>query len=471
MAATDIVDILGVDVRSAPVLARDCSFPIVDWVRRCPPDEVLSNIPIQIGAWEDGTVAPAITDYTDEIDFTDINADECEAPELSTTSTSCELIAPNMAEISVKSPLLNWKDLRTQFCRQRNVLPNQLCVFNSDGSIATGDPLVIDFVKFSTASLANYMIKQLTRAAMIGDDANTNEFDGLYNQLANGWTAPAQQPCGDEYNIAQVIDWGVLTGVGGPASPDATTIAGQSITLWGNVYPIPEGLNLAQLMEDILIDAVEINWADARGGVDMWELHMPWGLKKCMMNTATCMQPCQTCGSDPALNDVNFQDEGLRDRFIRMMNGDVIELMPSGRAVVPMQSRFVADNEMWLGPGSIGGRPSYVLFLDNIDRYLMSFGEITQAGFGVSQHESEMRDILAPDTNDDLMSVGQLQANIETQAFYWLIKTETIKCFRAYMIACAGLICCNRHLWVHLLNIDCCSAIEPCDERVVDVTP
>lgn len=470
MAATDIVDILGVDVRSAPVLMRDCSFPIVDWNRYCPPDEVIANIPIMIGAWEDGTVAPAMTNYTNEVDFTDINADECDVPKLKTTSESCELIAPDMAEVSIGTTELNWKDLRTQFCRQRNILPRQLCVFNSDGSLAEGNPFVIDFVRFATGQLSQYMVVQIANSALTGDDANRNEFDGLYNQLENGWMQPGQQPCGDEYNVANQIPWDVLTGNGGtPTSPDAVTVAGQSLTLWGNVYPIPEGINLAQLMEDILIDAVELNWADARGGVDMWELHMPWGLKKCMMNTAACMRPCQTCGTtDP--DSTRFEDEALRERFIRMMNGDVIELMPSMRTIVPLQSQRVEDNTMWLGPGSLGGRPSYVLFFDDIDRYINAFGDLANDGFNLFPR-SEMNQWIAPDAVDGIITNPQLTQSIQDMAFYWYIAQKTIKCLEASMIACLGMLVCNRHLWYKITGVDCCSVVEPCDDHITDVTP
>ena len=248
-------------------------------------------MPIRLGAWEDGTIAPAITDYTREVTLVD-PPDDCDVPTLRTSIDECELIAPNMAEIGIKTPNMNWVELRAQFCRQRNILPGQLCVFNSDGSIATGQPYVIDFIRFALNEQKHYMAQQLTRSAFIGDDANVNEFDGLYNQLENGWQqgTPA---CGDDLNVAQDIDWAVLTGVGPQASPDDVTIAGQTVTWWGTVYDVPEGLNLAQFLENLWLDAVEINWADAKGGVDMWENARSLWPKKvhvehCGMYAAVC---------------------------------------------------------------------------------------------------------------------------------------------------------------------------------------
>ena len=471
---TNIVDILGVDVRSASVLARDCSFPIVDWVRRCPGDEVLANLPIRLGAWEDGTIAPAIDNYTREIDFGTITPDGCNLPTLRTSISSCELIAPNMAEIGVMTPDINWKDTRTQFCRQRRILADQLCVFDSNGELDPGSEFVIDFIRFAMNEQNSYMVDQTGRSALVGDEANENEFDGLYNQLENGWPAPQDEPCDQELNVATVIEWDVLTdNAGNPTPPDAVTVDNGNnnldIDLWGTTYTIPEGLNLAQLFEDVLIDAVELNWADSRGGVDMWELHMPWGLKKCMLNVAACMQPCKTCGADNT--DINFEDPGLRERFINMLNGDMIELLPSMRAVKPLQSRFVDDNTMWLGPGSIGGRPSYVLFMDDITRYLAAFGDLANDGFGLhDMADNDMSDFFTPQTSDNLMSVGQLQGELEARAFYWYIKQETIKCLTVSMLACAGLLACNRHLWYKITGVDCCGVVEECDSHLVDIT-
>lgn len=56
---TTIVDIGGVDIRSAAVLNRDCSFPITNLSRRFPPDEFFNDMPIFFGGWEDGVTAPS----------------------------------------------------------------------------------------------------------------------------------------------------------------------------------------------------------------------------------------------------------------------------------------------------------------------------------------------------------------------------------------------------------------------------
>lgn len=456
MPGTDIIDIEGVDIRSAPIFARDCSMPIVNWIQECPPDEVFANMMINIGSWEDDTTAPAFTDYTRTIQLVD---DDCEVPTLQTSYTECELIAPNMAEISLGTPRTNWKELRTNFCRQRPILPNQFCPFDQNGNFAPGTQYDMNFYTFMLSELKTAIAELVVDAAMKGDNANVNEFDGLYNQLENGWQSSAGNACDDRYNIAQVIDWAALTGDPhgtGFAGPDDVTIAGQTVTWWGNVYNVPEGINLAQLFEDMWIDAVNINWANSKGGVDVWEAHIPWGQAKCLLNTAACMHACQTCGSEDSA--IRVDNEVAFERIQRLMDLTVMELRPSGVQIPLMQSQNVDPNTMWLGPGSIGGRPSYVLFFDQISRHLGLFDTDMNGGFGVNEFPT---DALTQMTRDSLATHG----GFETETLYHYVHQPTVKCVKAAMIMCAGLLVCNRHLWLKIENLDCCNAIEPCDDH------
>lgn len=457
MPGTDIVDIEGVDIRSAPIFARDCSLPIVNWIQECPPDEVFENMMIMIGSWEDDTTAPAFTDFTRTVTLTD---DDCDVPTLQTSYTECELIAPNMDEISIGTGNMNWKDLKQHFCRSRPILPNQMCVFDSSGNFAPGEPYSMNFFQFAMSELKRYMGEQVVTAALTGDVSEVNQIDGLYTQLENGWTQSAGNACDDRYNIAQVIDWAALTGDpngNGLAGPDDVTIAGQSVTFWGNNYPVPEGINLAQFFEDLWINAVEINWARKFGGVDIWEAHIGWDMAKCLVNTAACMTACQTCGGENPT--IRTDNEVVFERVQRLWDANMIELRPSNTQIALLQSQQVEENTMWLGPGSIGGRPSYVLFFDQISRHLDLYDTDMMGGFDVNRFAD---DPLTQMTRSSLMENG----GFETETLYYFLHQTSIKCIEAQMIMCMGLIACNRHLWLKVENLDCCAIVEDCDDHI-----
>jgi hypothetical protein len=464
--STDIIAITneaGVTLESASFFNRDCHFPITDLIRRCPPDEVMANIPTMLGSWADDTVAPSITDYDDIIDYVTNAADECRAAIVRSTMTTCELIVPNQVCMTLETPELNWKDLFTRFCRSRNIRPGAMCVFNPDGSLAIGEPYTVDFIRFSLTTLSRAMAKIITRNTLIGDDANADQFDGIHTQLINGWnptTNTANPTCGDEFDIATTIDWNTLTGgtVGGCASPDDETIADQTLTVWGEDCAIPAGLNLAEFLEDFWIEKVQVEWANAFGGVDAWEAHIQHGQAKCLINTAACMQPC-------GLDASNILDPGLRERFRRLRLTNMVELYPSGTVFPMLQSRYVAANTMWFGPRSIGGNPTYGMFFENMDEYLAQLS-------GVGGLYGSGRGMIPP-TKDMLLPVTQdfLNFGFEDAAIFWDLFKETAFCVRASMMACAGVLTCARHLWLRVQNVCCESTcITQCDERLTLTT-
>lgn len=461
--STDIVTITnqaGVQLHSGSFFNRDCHFPITDLIKRCPPDGVLANMPTHLGAWEDGTKAPAITDYDDIIDNTANVNDACRAAIVRASVTTCELTVPNQICMALETPRLNWRDLKLEFCRMRNILPGQMCVFNSDGSINQGDPYAVDYIRFALTTLSRAMAKLLTRSVLTGDDANRNQFDGLYTQIDNGWgaaTAPATS-CGTEFNVGTTIDWNALTGGTGCASPDARTIAGQTITIWGQQCAVPAGLNLAQFLEDFWIEKVNVEWADAFGGVDAWEAHVRHGQAKCLINAAACMQPCNLQAS-------NIIDPDLRNRFARLRQANMVELYPSGTTFPMLQSRWVPNNEMRFGPRSIGGRPTYGMYFHRIDDYLDMLNDgMYGQGRGM---------ILPRSRHDRLIPIDQdfLNFGFENQAIFWDIFKETALCVRATMMLCGGLLACSRHLWLRVQNV-CCpeTCITQCDERLTITT-
>ncbi len=465
--STDIIALtneVGVTLESASFFNRDCHFPITDLIKRCPPDEVMANIPTMLGAWADGTVAPAITDYEDEIDFTINGADECRAAVVRSRMTTCELIVPDMACMTLETPQLNWKDLYTRFCKSRNILPGQMCVFNPDGSLAIGQPYTVDFIRFALTALSRAMAKTLTRNVLIGDDAQQNQFDGIYTQIDGGWLPSPQgvgQTCGDEFNLATVIDWNALTGGTGCSGPDAETTGTdlqRTITIWGETCIIPAGMNLAEFLEDFWIEKVNTEWANAFGGVDAWEAHIRHGQAKCLINAAACMQPC-------GLDASNIIDPGLRERFRRLRLTNMVELYPSGTTFPMLQTRYMGDNQMRFGPRSIGGHPTYGMFFENMDDYLAALsgvGGLYGSGSG-----------FVPPNPDTLLPITQdfLNFGFEDSAIFWDLFKESAFCVRASMMACAGVITCGRHLWLTINNV-CCenTCITQCDERLVFIT-
>jgi len=266
--ADNIATLDGVEILAAPVLFRDCAFPITDARRYCPPDDVLQNFPIFIGRWEDDMLAPAISSQEITIDASEVTG-PCDTAIVTTELESCSLVAPNQKKIKLRTDTLDWTKLIAVFCKQRNISMAQLgTVILANGQFDLGNPYTPNFARFAMAAVSKALMRVVSRSILTGDFSNNFEVDGLYNQLTNGWANPQTgTPCDATINTRQTIDWGDLTGAeSGPASPDDVTVEG-TVTLWGNTYDVPAGLNLAgavivgiivsQWMGEALVDVAE----------------------------------------------------------------------------------------------------------------------------------------------------------------------------------------------------------------------
>lgn len=456
--ADSILTLDGVRVDSAPVFMPDCNFPVTDWANCCYRDDFVNNFPIHVGHWSKNTKAPAIIGKKFKVKTPAASTDDCELSiaTVSTEMESCELVAPNMVDLALKTPDIKLTDLEEEFCRRRNILRGQLCVFNADGSLNPGNPWTFDFVKFAMTSVYSTLINELMRVAVEGDSANANpifspnEFDGFFTQLMGGWDQGSATPCPDTFNKATIIDWAALTGTTGCASPDSRTIAGQSITIYGKTYQVPEGYNLAQFIDELWIPRIEKE-ANCVGGVTAWDMIVSEGFPTCFLKSTACMQPCNTCANF-------FSDPNLRDKYAMAQTSKVAEFL-SGRRLPMMESSYVNDGDIWLGPRSVGGRPTYGLFVDDMDRF---FGNYRYAnGDGYGQYDG---------TYDPfgIMPANELRNNLEDRSVYWTLQRRGI-CVRGIMMMRAGVLTCSRNLFVKFTNVCCPSMINKCDTPQIEI--
>lgn len=455
--AFDMLTIDGVNPLSAPVFATDCAFPITNWITYMPGDDVLQNMPIRLGNWADGTIAPQIVSASYAIVTTGAVSDACTFPVVSGAMTTCDQVVPNMAEVGVQSDLLNIREMAGDFCRRRRILPEQLCVFDQSGNFAPGEDVMFGrpFFNFVMNELITSHATWLYHSALVGDDSNPFEFDGLYTQLTGGWGVASGSPgnCSADLNTEAVIDWGALTGIPTGAGPGEKTAAGATVTIWGTTFDVEAGLTLPEVLDRYWFSKVEHDWTANRGGVTQWELHMPYGQWACAARAAACVQPCSPNEVVAYINDAD-----LRNRYIAMNADKAITFFPSQRRLPVFESNLMPANTWRLGPRSVGGRPTYGLFFDDLDRYYSNFGVATIDGaYGYPSQTGFFPPITAPD----------IRAQLEARAIHWDIFRTTPKCFRASIMAVAGMIVCSRHLWLRIDNVNCANWL---DARPFNVT-
>lgn len=444
--AFDMLQIDSVNPLSAPVFAQDCSFPITNWIQYVPPDDVLANMPIRLQSWPDSTTAPQITGVSYAIDTTGVGVDNCDLPVVTADMTSCDQVVPNMKFIGVQSPSLNIRDMREDFCRRRRILPSQLCLFNPDGSFAVGEDVALSraWFNFVMNTVVNAHAMQLYHSALVGDDSATYEFDGVYTQLEGGWGNVSGNPgnCDTNFNTEAVIDWADLTGNGpNPAPPEAKTVDGATVTIWGTSFDVDADLTLPEVLERYWFDKVQHDWTANRGGVTQWEMHMPYGMHACIARAASCVQPCAPSEVVAYINDAD-----LRDRYARMLNDKAVTLYPSNRRVPVFESNLMPANTIRLGPRSVGGRPTYGLFFDDINRLFTQMGGFDfEGGAGYPTPMGFFPPASAPD----------IRTQLESAAIRWNIFRTSEICFRASVLALAGVIVCSRHLWLRVNNVKC----------------
>jgi len=448
---TTIVEIDGVDIRSAPILNRDCAFPISNLARRCPKDEIFADMPIFYGGWEDGTVAPAFTGVTYTV-TNQANCDpcapaSCRSPIVTMDLDGCELIAPDMACLSLSTPVLEWKDLLTRFCRQRQLARNGITIFGRDGNLDFSRPYTLNMTQMALQAVWATLARLLVDSTLAGDASAELQFDGLFTQLENGWAPASVDPCPPAFNVEQVVDWAILTGLATPG-PDDVTIAGQTVTIWGTVYPVPAGLNFAEFLDDLWIEKIATEGI-CEGDVTEWEMFTAFGQAKCLINTAACLKPCSSCDDDP----------GARDRLRDWRAGKMVELYPSGVEFRIKQSRAMPANTIRFGPRTINDNPTYGLFIDDVDKYLMELPTDPFDRFMPMMGNDEPNFLCTDDWRNE----------IENRGMFWNLRAVGDKCVQGSAQICAGVLATARHLWLRVDNIYCGTLIGDCVDPIVIV--
>ena len=456
---TDIVTVDGnTDLLSAQFLNRDCAFPIMKIEKTLRKDEVLAQMPIYFGFWEDDTILPIILDQTFDVD-TSVVISDCDVATVSGDVTQGELVAPNMRQFKLGTVPLQIHKLVPKFCKGRNILPDdRRTLLNSDGSINMGNPYAVDFARFVFSLLARPFTAIVSDRVLAGDESEDFGVDGLYTQLENGWvqgtpTVPAY------LNQAIQIDWGLLTGAyeeEDPAAaglPDDRTISGQTIDLWGETVDVPVDYNLAQFLNDFLFPAIKAHW----GEPDSYEIHVEPGKTRCFVRSAACLKPCD--------EENGIWDTSLRERYAELDRRQVVQLYPSGTELAMLESPKVAENVMWIGPRSMNGNPTYAAFFRDMDEMYAAagaFGDIYGQGSGLpSDTEPLLTDI-----------VNTLDIPFEGRAVRQDLRKISIDCVEASVMAFYGVLAFERHLWIKVSNIDCPTYVEKMTSGVrIDSTP
>lgn len=452
-----LVKIDGLTIDSNPVFAVDCSFPITDFANCCERDDVLDNLPMHIGHWPKNTKAPAVSKRKVIVKAPVASADDCLPgfPTVSIDLTTCELIAPNMVDIGAKTGDLKYSDLLDDFCTRRRVLPEQICVFDSSGNLAPGNPISQTFILDAMQAVFQTTAREISRVALVGDDANTNyffqptEFNGFYTQLKGGWDTGASA-CPSEYNTCTTIDWADLTGSAGDAEPDDRTIAGKTISIFNKTYSVPAGVNLADFLDRLWIDKIE-QTLDCVGGVTAWEMHASLGFRACYLRAEACMRPCDTC--------LNTLDQRILDLYQASITGKFATLH-TGRSFPILESRHVAKNELWFGPRTVGGRPTYGLFFDSMDRY---FGRGPKMN-SLNEGYGNAGQAASPNTMIK-MPATELESRIEALTTYWNLQRKGI-CINGFQMQRAGMLTCSRNAWLHIKNVQCPNFIDVCPNPI-----
>ncbi|MBK8035305.1 MAG: hypothetical protein IPK17_38535 [Chloroflexi bacterium] len=422
---------------SAPILFQTCRFPIMDLRRYRQPDEVVQNMPTFVGNWADGTIAPAIDSQVINVDTTTNAADACRFPIVSVALGGCNWIAPYMKVIGLESEQINWAQLVTAYCTVANLQLDRLGqIFNADGTLVAGNPYTLNIVRFATALLRETLGLTFTHSALLGDYSNVNQFDGLYNQIDNGWVN-GSDACDSTLNAGNAVNWDTLTGGdgSGTASPDDVTVA-TTVTLWGQSFDVPAGWTLADFLA-MYAEAAQANYG--RGQQVAWEMHAPSGWRMAVLKALSCIQLC---------NASTFMSDDLIARYERLVSGKIAELFGYGLTFPVLETAYTGANTLRFGPRELGGVPTYGLVLDNIVNVLRALNPLGQALYGSGQGR------MPGDTEPLLgMTREKIVNRFEASTIHWDFSKVSPICVRASIMLKAGMLATDRHLWLKITNV------------------
>lgn len=425
-----IVTMNGVSLVTDPIWGRDCATPVFDLSRRYT-DEVIANMPVGMGWWDNDKPVPALTGHHVRLKQPDGN-DECESGVVSAEVYAGNYIMPNIKHISLATEKLKWFDLRLEFCRTRGILPGRLDVIGPDGRFNTGSEYAPDFARFAMKALAIMAAELIAQAALVGDENNAYEIDGIYTQVDGGWTTT--DPYLTDMNTGQVIDWQDLTG---STSLDAPILAGKTVTLWGKTYTAPAGYNFAQFINRFWLDKVQKEFARQYGGVTQWELHAGDGMGYAFLEAAACLQPCGVSGEN---------DTALRERYRDMLTSRIARLYETDVTMPVLESGFVGQNELRIVPRALGGRPTYGLYFTPMDLILGLGRELTDL-YGQHIGLTLDEEPLLP------MQNSWVPQDFGSEAFYWDFEKVNAQCVQGNLQYAMGALAVGRHMWLKVVNV------------------
>lgn len=325
-----------------------CEMPILQYNKTCA-DPFVMNMPTMITQQriKPGTTQPLLTNAIPTLNIP-VDLGECDFATGRTDLTTCTMLVPPMVQPRFADQLRSWESLVDDFCNAKNLV-NHISPFLPNGQFDPGQPISGPFARFVFAHVALLMKTHLEENAVIGEATNSPiSFDGWYTQLVNGWQPASGYSSGcDDYNTAICIDWNIVTGASGLASP-ADVMVEDELVVWGNTLTGFAGKNMAQVMYEL---SKIIRHANRNHGMVDFEIVTPDGQSSCIEKVAACVQPecnCDTCQTDM----------GLRDRYANMVNTQIVRLYPDNTPIPVVQARGLEESIV-LSARRIGGRPTY----------------------------------------------------------------------------------------------------------------
>jgi len=178
-------------------------------------------------------------------------------------------------------------------------------------------------------------------------------------------------------------------------------------------------------------------------GEVMWEMHMPKGFGRKLLESTACIQPCG--------NDASY-DREVRDRWIEQFRTKVARVEPDDLMFPLMETQWAGYNEMRFVPREIAGNPTYGMYYRNMDQYMASVGMLAESPFvhfGLMDDEE-----MIADTHQ------YIRDNFESLAYYWHINRNGPKCVDVQLMSEIGALVTYRHLWLKITHVSAESLIN-----------
>lgn len=349
-----------------------CETGILDLRPICK-DEVILNIPVLFGRWEDGTNMPVLNDDNWSITYA---SEACDISVANHETLECYVKIPDQEQVAVGWSGQERRDLWQRFCKAKGIT-RAPSILRRDGSLDEGSPLLEPFINYLMSEHRLVVMKSLRQNFWSSDSnggANLHRWDGFLTQLADGPGIPAGQDagCGETYGHIE-LDWATMTGnAGGVSHPDATIDAAHdTITIKGWTFSGLTGLSLIEFVRLWYERMVDHELASFSAGE--WEWWLPPGSKTCIAEAAGCMTSCAGC--------VRPTEEVQGNRSDEFRRTGVINIRPYEDVPFTLRQSSSLSNRHIILPKMVDNRPTVAMvFRDQITEDAILNGALPMFG-------------------------------------------------------------------------------------------